>query len=137
MSRASTTGSSGSGEPEAEDRPREEGGTSFPPEQTALLMIATPPPVDGKWTDRQYRPLIQGLVDPTTQARLRHILRRQAWLYQQEEAEDLRDLSLALAAHLATATPDDLVKTPFLRSLVERCVLDFVQGVLHPLHGPH
>jgi hypothetical protein len=98
----------------------------FDPARTSFAMLGTPPPSGSRWTDRQYRPLIEQLVDSGAGARLRQRLRRQAWVLQQDGDAEARDLALATAAHLAVADPADLAKQPFLRRLVERSVVKMI-----------
>ena len=96
----------------------------FDPTATATALLATPPPSSGRLTDRQYRPVIEQLVDASQRARLRQRLRRQAWLLDHTGDTQARDLALATAAKLAGASPAELSKQPFLRALVNRSVLN-------------
>lgn len=96
----------------------------FEPAETSRALIAAPPPGRaGRLTDRQYRPMIAQLVTPSAREVLRRRLCRQAWLLDQDGDEAMRDLALATAAHLTTATPADLVKLPFLRALVDHSLV--------------
>ncbi len=92
----------------------------FNPEELAPLLAQVPLPRQGRLGERQYGPLIQGLVDPATRERLRVRLRRQAWLLAQRGEGEARDLALAVAASLARATPASLVSHPFLRAMIDR-----------------
>jgi hypothetical protein len=98
----------------------------FDAASTSYAMLGTPPPSGSRWTDRQYRPLIEQLVDSGAGARLRQRLRRQAWVLEQDGDTEARDLALATAAQLAGADSADLVKQPFLRRLVERSVMKMI-----------
>jgi hypothetical protein len=97
---------------------------------TAAAMAGSPPPKGGRLTDRQYRPLVEQLVDGPARARFRQRLRRQAWLFERDGDDLSRDLSLATAAHLAQAEPAELVKQPFLRALIDRSVGQVVEAML-------
>ncbi len=98
----------------------------FDPELVVPAMLTTPPPSSGRLTDRQYRPLIQQLVDRETCERLRQRLRRQAWLLEKVGDLAARDCALAVAAQLASARSSELVAQPILRALVERSVQETV-----------
>ena len=87
------------------------------------------PPTSTRWSDRQFRPLIEQLVTPPICARLRGRLRRQAWLLEREGDTANRDLALAAAAALANSAPDQLIRLPFLRRLVQ----DSAMGVASTL----
>ena len=104
--------------------------------ETSLAMLTAPPPTSRRWSERQYRALIDELVDPATRDRFRRILRRQAWLLEQDEDLEMRDVALATAAHLAEAGPAELAKLPFLRRLVQRSVGDVVHSLLYPPYQP-
>ncbi|MBI4498848.1 MAG: hypothetical protein HY689_13225 [Chloroflexi bacterium] len=108
----------------------------FDPGETSQAMAGVPPPRGGRWTDRQYRPLVERLVDPQTCARLRQRLRRQAWLLERSGDTPQRDLALATAASLSGAGPADLVKHPFVRTLVQRSVEDVLAEALAVLPFP-
>jgi hypothetical protein len=89
---------------------------------TLVAMQSSPPPASNKLGERQYRPLIEQLVDDAVKDTFRRRLRRQAWLLEQDGDEEFRDVALATAAHLAAAPTAELVKQPFLRRLVDRSV---------------
>jgi hypothetical protein len=94
----------------------------LPEQETFDTMVQTPPPSHGRLTDHQIRPLVEHFYTPELRAKLRARLRRQAWLLDQTgDAED-RDLALAVAAALADASVDDLVKNAFVRKMVRRSV---------------
>lgn len=93
----------------------------FGPDEVAPLLEHTPPPHGGRWSDRQYRPLIRALVDDATRERLRGRLRRQAWLLDRLEEKEDRDTALAVAASLAKGG-EALAQHPFLRGMVQRSV---------------
>ena len=101
--------------------------------RTSAAMAHAPPPKGGRLTDRQYRPLIEQLVDPPTCAAFRRRLRRQAWLFEQDGERRERDVSLATAADLAAAGPADLAKQPFLRGLIEQSVRHVVGELFYGL----
>ena len=88
-----------------------------------VALFTTPPPGrSGRLGDRQYKRLIEQLVTPDVRETFRRRLRRQAWLLQKDDDEPARDLALATAAHLASATPAELSKLPFLRALVDHSI---------------
>jgi hypothetical protein len=90
----------------------------FDPQEAALGLMLLAPPASGRWTDKQYRPLIGSFATPLVLNRLRRRLRRQAWLLEQAGHTRERDLALATAASLADTAPAKLVKHPFLRGMV-------------------
>ena len=92
---------------------------AFDQMRTLEAIAKAPPPSRGRLSDRQYRPLIQSLMDPQTCAQLRHRLRCQAWLLERSGDMEARNLALAIAADLATSNSAALAKQPFLRTLVE------------------
>ena len=94
----------------------------FDPLRTWEAMSKAPPPSGGRLTGKQYKPLIEQLVDPQMAAILRRRLRRQAWLLDRAGDVVARDLALAVAAQLAAGRNDELIKQPFLRTLIERSV---------------
>ena len=93
---------------------------TLPPEQTAAAMLRTPPPLGPDLGDRQYRRMIQELVDEPMLAGLRQRLRHQAWLLERSGDMAARDMALAVAAQLAEGKASELGKQPFLRGLVNR-----------------
>jgi hypothetical protein len=98
-----------------------------------LAAIATaPPPTSTRWSDRQFRPLIEQLVPPPVRARLRDRLRRQAWLLEREGDTTRRDQALAVAAALAHGAPDQLAQVPFLRRLVQDSAMQVASALLLP-----
>lgn len=98
---------------------------AFDTPETSLAMTNSPPPTSGRWTDRQYRPMIEQLMTPPVRAQLRERLRRQAWLLEREGDTATRDLALAVAAALPTSSPAALARLPFCQRLVENSVLQF------------
>jgi hypothetical protein len=92
---------------------------TFPLDQTDDAMQAVEPPKDGVLTDGQYRPLIERLADRETIAATRGWLRRQAWLYDREGADEMRDMALAVARSLGETGPAEWPDHPFLRALVD------------------
>jgi hypothetical protein len=95
-------------------------------------IAGAPPPTSTRWTDRQFRPLIEQLVTPAVRDRLRERFRRQAWLLEREGDTASRDLALAAAAALADSAPDQLARLPFLRRLVQNSVMQFASALLLP-----
>jgi hypothetical protein len=83
----------------------------------------------GRLKEAQYGPLIRQLVDASTQERLRQRLRRQAWVLDRHGDQLERDLSLATAASLGSATATELAKHPFVRGMVDASVDNVVQGL--------
>lgn len=92
------------------------------PAGVAAQMNLVEPPPDGRLRDREFRPMLAALVDNATRNRLRHRLRRQAWLLDRAGETAARDQALAVAAHLARATPAELTRLPFLRHVLQRSV---------------
>jgi hypothetical protein len=92
----------------------------------ALLpsLARTPAPSRRGLTDRHYRVLLGDLVDDALRQRWRSRLRRQAWLLERAGEPAMRDLALAVAAQLGSASAADLVGQPFLRRRVEQQILD-------------
>ncbi|HZS00478.1 MAG TPA: hypothetical protein VFE37_17315 [Chloroflexota bacterium] len=97
----------------------------FDTPQTTMAMLGSPPPRGGRWTDRQYRPMLEQLMPPPVRAQLRERLRRQAWLLEREGDTASRDVALAVAAALPNATTEALARVPFWRRLVENSVQQF------------
>ena len=89
----------------------------FNPEELLPRLTLVPPPSRGRLTDRQYRPLIAGLIDDEARERLRGRLRRQARLLDRMGDVDDRDLALAAAAGLADQAK--LSKHPLLRAMID------------------
>jgi hypothetical protein len=122
--------------PAGEDLPDHDAFDSwgFEPDHVIEALSHTPPP-RGRWTNRQYRPLITRLVPPPERDRLRRNLRRQAWLLEQSGDYETRDVALATAAAMKDAKPADLVRLPFLRHLVEHSVTESLGpvGVFGPV----
>jgi hypothetical protein len=96
------------------------------------LMTTPPPGRSGRISDRQYRALIELLLTPDRRELFRRRLRRQAWLLEQDDDAPARDLALATAAHLASATPTELGRLPFLRALVDHSIAHLFDGFLYP-----
>jgi hypothetical protein len=111
--------------PAGEDLPDHDAFDSwgFEPDHVIAALSHAPPP-HGRWTNRQYRPLITRLVPPPERDRLRRNLCRQAWLLERAGDHETRDVALATAAAMKDAKPADLVKLPFLRHLVEHSVTE-------------
>lgn len=103
----------------------------FEPERTSVAMASTPPPARGRWTARQYQPLIEQLVDAGMRTQLRGRLRRQAWLLEQSGDEEARDHALALAHSITTAKSTDLARHGLLQVMAERSVTMLVATVLY------
>jgi len=97
-------------------------GWGFSYEEIFPRMIQTPVPSHGHLTDRQIRPLVEHFMTPEFCATLRSRLRRQAWLLDQGEDTIERDQALAVAASLADASPEDLLRNRFVRKMVRRSV---------------
>jgi hypothetical protein len=108
---------------------------AFDTPQTTVAMLSSPPPTSGRWTDRQYRPMIEQLMTPPVRAQLRERLRRQAWLLEREGDAATRDLALAVAAALPNASTEALGRLPFCQRLVQNSVLQFANELfsLSPL----
>ncbi|TAK35409.1 MAG: hypothetical protein EPO21_06045 [Chloroflexota bacterium] len=94
----------------------------FDLERTILALDAMPVPKGYRWSDKQFRPLVQQLLDSTARELWRRRLRRQAWLLDRQGDSAGRDQSLAVAAQLAEGQVADLAKQPFIRTLLQRTV---------------
>jgi hypothetical protein len=106
----------------------------FDDEAVVRAMAGAPPPSRRGLTDRHHRMLLGELVDDTLRQTWRYRLRRQAWLLDRAGEPAMRDLALAVAAHLASASPRDLAGQPFLRTLVEQQILDLSVATMFTLH---
>lgn len=94
----------------------------FDVEEILPLLPGILPPSRGRMTDRQYRPLIEGLVDDEMRRLIRQRLRRQAWLLDRTGKVRLRDTSLAAAAQLAPDAERRLGDHPLLRAMIDRSI---------------
>lgn len=100
--------------------------------ETAVAMMAAPPPNGGNLTEKQYGPMIRQLLTAEVRDRLRRRLRRQAWLLEHAGQTKERDLALAAAAALATDNEALLVRHPFIRAMVKDSVANVLDYMLHP-----
>jgi hypothetical protein len=81
----------------------------------------------GGMTDRQYRPILAGLMDSARRRLFRERLRRQAWLLDRCGDSDEREVALAVAASMDRER--SFSANPFLRGM-----LDFsIEGVVEIL----
>jgi len=100
----------------------------FNPDEIGPLLASVPRPTDMRLTERQMRPLIEGLMDERARGLLRRRLQRQAWMLERKGDRKERDLALVAAARLAADDEAELVRLPLLRAMV-RVSLENLFGV--------
>lgn len=103
---------------------------------TSVAMESVEPPRRGKWTNRQYEPLIRQVVSIPVRNTLRQSLQLQAWLLDHLGEHQLRNTALAVSASLVSATSVELVEHPFLRRMMEETVATILLNqlpVINPL----
>jgi hypothetical protein len=90
----------------------------FEPAEVASVLEKSLPPAASKLTVRQFRPIIDALLDDVTRRGLRDRLRRQAWLLRHSGDEEEAEIALAAAAGLAEGHPSELARHPLLQQMV-------------------
>lgn len=103
----------------------------FNPDEIEPALEGVPRPREGRMTQKQFRPLIERLVDRKTLQLMRGRLRRQAWLLKQAGDLERSDVALAVAASLATAKGPQMGDHPFLKSMVLHSLANLFGHLFH------